>query len=40
MAGRHVELREIDYAEVLRERSGGESAAWDKVIANWTMQKR
>ena len=31
MAGRHVELREIDYAEVLRERTGGESAAWDKV---------
>jgi hypothetical protein len=35
MAGRHVELREIDYAEVLRERTGGgESAVWDKVIAN------
>ena len=34
MAGRHVELREIDYAEVLRERRGGESATWDKVIAN------
>ena len=34
MAGRHVELREIDYAEVLRERKGGEAAAWDQVIAN------
>jgi hypothetical protein len=34
MAFRHVELREIDYAEVLRERSGGESAVWDKVITN------
>jgi HEAT repeat protein len=34
MAGRHVELREIDYAEVLRERAGGESAVWDRVIAN------
>jgi hypothetical protein len=34
MAGRHVEVREIDYSEVLRERSGGESAVWDKVIAN------
>jgi len=34
MAGRHVELREIDYSEVLRERSGGEAAVWDKVIAN------
>jgi HEAT repeat protein len=34
MAGRHVEMREIDYAEVLRERSGGDTAAWEKVIAN------
>jgi hypothetical protein len=34
MAGRHVELREIDYAEVLRERQGGEAAVWDRVIAN------
>ena len=34
MAGRHVELREIDYAEVLRERSGGGSATWDTVIAS------
>src|SRR5262249_42621809 len=34
MAGRHVELREIDYAEVLRERSSGEAAVWDRVIAN------
>jgi HEAT repeats/PBS lyase HEAT-like repeat len=34
MAGRHVELREIDYAEVLRERSRGESAAWDTIVAN------
>src|SRR5712692_4499023 len=34
MAGRHVELREIDYADVLRERSGGEAAVWDRVIAN------
>ena len=28
MAGRHVELREIDYAEVLRERAGGDPAVW------------
>src|SRR5262249_51889420 len=28
------ELREIDYSEVLRERKSGESAVWDKVIAN------
>ncbi|PYR36157.1 MAG: hypothetical protein DMF93_20425 [Acidobacteria bacterium] len=34
MAGRHLELREIDYAEVLRERAGGEAAVWDRVIAN------
>src|SRR5437868_2370170 len=34
MAGRHVELREIDYSEVLRERTGGQSAVWDRVIAN------
>src|SRR5439155_16471943 len=34
MAGRHVELREIDYAEVLRERKNGESADWDAVVAN------
>src|SRR5262249_7633655 len=34
MAGRHVELREIDYTEVLRERKSGEAAVWDKVIAN------
>jgi hypothetical protein len=33
-AGRHVELREIDYAEVLRERAGGEPALWTHVIAN------
>jgi hypothetical protein len=34
MAGRHLELREIDYAEVLRERAGGESAVWSTVVAN------
>src|SRR3989449_5368477 len=34
MAGRHVQLREIDYAEVLRERKKGESADWDAVVAN------
>jgi hypothetical protein len=34
MAGRHVELREIDYAQVLRERSGGDPAVWKHVIAN------
>ena len=34
MGGRHVELREIDYAEVLRERAGGQAAVWERVIAN------
>lgn len=31
---RHVELREIDYAEVLRERSGGDAAAWNTIVAH------
>jgi len=34
MAGRHIELREIDYAEVLRERSGAETAVWERVLAS------
>ena len=34
LAGRHVEMREIDYAEVLRERAGGDPAVWNRVIAN------
>lgn len=34
MAGRHVEVREIDYAEVLRERNQGADASWEQVIAN------
>ena len=34
MAGRHVDVREIDYAALLRERPGGESAVWESVIAN------
>ncbi len=34
MAGRHVELREIDYGEVLRERGAGHSQAWEKIISN------
>src|SRR5438067_8114187 len=28
----HFEIREIDYAEVLRERAGGEGAAWNSII--------
>ena len=34
MAGRHLELREIDYTEVLRERTGGQHAVWDRVVTN------
>jgi uncharacterized protein YjgD (DUF1641 family) len=33
-AGDHVELREIDYAEVLREKRGGDPAMWEQIIAN------
>lgn len=29
----HLDIREIDYAEVLRERAGGGEAAWDRIIA-------
>lgn len=33
-AGRnHFQIREIDYAEVLRERGGGQAAEWDQIIA-------
>jgi len=28
----HFEIREIDYAEVLRERTGVDGAAWDRII--------
>ena len=35
LAGRHVELREIDYAEVLRERPGGETVSWDRLVSNY-----
>jgi hypothetical protein len=35
MAGRHVELREIDYTQVLRERRGsGGGAAVERIVAN------
>jgi hypothetical protein len=30
----HFEIQEIDYAEVLRERSGSNGADWDRVLAN------
>lgn len=30
----HVQLREIDYAEVLRERDGGETGVWNHLLAH------
>jgi hypothetical protein len=32
MGGRHVEVREIDYGEVLREHAGGDAANWSRII--------
>ena len=29
---RHLELQEIDYADILRERSGAEQSKWDEII--------
>jgi hypothetical protein len=29
----HFDIQEIDYAEVLRERAGGDTAEWDRIIA-------
>jgi len=29
----HFEIQEIDYAEVLRERGGGDEVTWDRIIA-------
>ena len=34
MGGRHLELREIDYADVLRERTGGLPATWERIITS------
>ena len=34
MAGQHLELREIDYGEVLRERKSGHPISWDSIIKN------
>jgi HEAT repeat protein len=31
---RNIELREIDYAEVLRDRSAGKSAGWETIISH------
>jgi hypothetical protein len=32
--GRHVEVREIDYGEMLSERSGGNAAVWEHVLSS------
>ncbi len=32
-SGGHVELRELDYAQVLRERGAGKSADWENIVA-------
>lgn len=32
--GPHLQIREIDYAEVLRERKSGSDAAWNSIVAN------
>ncbi len=32
MGGRHLEVHEIDYAEVLRERPGGDAADWAAIV--------
>src|SRR5215467_1742875 len=34
LAGRHIELREIDYTQVLRQRGAKETATWDSIIKN------
>ena len=34
LARRHIDLREIDYAQVLRERTNSERATWDSIIKN------
>lgn len=32
--GQHLQIREIDYAEVLRERQSGGAAAWSAIVAH------
>lgn len=34
LPGQHLNVREIDYAEVLRERGPGAAATWKEVVAN------
>src|SRR5215831_6655585 len=34
LAGRHIDLREIDYTQVLRERTSSATATWDTIIKN------
>ncbi len=32
--GRHIEIRELDYAAVLRDRQAGDDASWDLILKN------
>jgi HEAT repeats/PBS lyase HEAT-like repeat len=34
LAGRHIDLREIDYTEVLRERGTTATVTWDSIVKN------
>ena len=34
MGGQNIDLREIDYAEVLRERGSGNSASWETIVSH------
>ncbi len=36
----HLQVREIDYGEVLRERTAGASAAWDRIVAHCLQGER
>jgi HEAT repeat protein len=36
----HFDIREIDYAEMLRERGGGEEVGWDRIIAYCLQEER
>ena len=34
LAGRHIDVKEIDYSQVLRDRSTSATATWDSIIKN------
>jgi hypothetical protein len=37
LATHAIVIREIDYAELLRERSGGSDASWEQIVAGYLM---